>query len=444
MAQNQGSVTGGCDGVTMAIFDRQLEQQLERLREDLRHGRFEPYPVRRVYIQKTTGKLRPLGILTIRDRIVQETVRMVLEPIFEADFSPNSYGFRPNRRTMDAIKAITLYTTNATKYFWAIEGDIASCFDSIHHKKLLKLVQRRVKDQRLLALIQKFLRAGVMEGKLFKDTRYGVPQGGILSPLLSNIYLHELDRYMERYTGLSPWQKRKRRQQGKGNFTLSRYADDFVILTNGAKADAEAMRQEVADFLRDELKLTLSLEKTKVTHLNDGFAFLGFWLQRKVGHRGNRVTKVLIPPEAIRRFRGKILESTRGKTNDSVYTKILALDRIVGGWCRYYQYTTRASTVFNTLGHVVFKRMTLWLCAKYAISAPEAMRRFRHGNTLGTKRRTLRLPSDYRTQVYREPIRKPNPYTGRGPVGLRRETLFNVESMWTGFEAIKGQADRRD
>ena len=157
VAQNQGSVTGGCDGVTMAIFDRQLEQQLERLREDLRHGMFEPYPVRRVYIQKTTGKLRPLGILTIRGRIVQETVRMVLEPIFEADFSPNSYGFRPNRRTMDAIKAITLYTTNATKYFWAIEGDIASCFDSIHHKKLLKLVQRRVKDQRLLALIQKVI-----------------------------------------------------------------------------------------------------------------------------------------------------------------------------------------------------------------------------------------------------------------------------------------------
>jgi RNA-directed DNA polymerase len=248
---------------------------------------------------------------------------------------------------------------------------------------------------------------------------------------------------MERYPGLSAWQKRTRRQQGIGNFTLARYADDFVILTNGTKADAEAMPQEVADFLREKLKLTLSLEKTKVTHLHDGVACLGFWGQRKVGHRGQRGPKVRSLPDAIRRFRGKILEATRGQSKDSVHTKILALARLVGGWWRYYQSTTRARTVFNTLGHVVFKRMTRWLCAKDGISAPEALRRFRHGNTLGTTRRTLRLPSDYRTQVYRESIRKPNPYTARRPVGLRRATLFTVESRWTGFEAMKGQADRR-
>jgi len=176
-------------------------------------------------------KLRRLGIPAIRDRIVQEALRMVLEPIYEADFSPYSFGFRPNRRTMDAIKCITWSTQESKKYFWVIEGDLSSYFDTINHEKLVKILRRRVKDERLLHLIWKFLRAGVMAGKLFRDTKQGTPQGGVVSPLLANIYLAELDRYMERYTALSPKDKAKRRRQGKANYVQVRYADDVRHIT---------------------------------------------------------------------------------------------------------------------------------------------------------------------------------------------------------------------
>src|SRR2546426_6326600 len=198
VSQNAGSVTAGCDGIDMRSFDENLETNIQRIAKEVRTQMFEPYPVRRVYIPKDNGKVRPLGIPTISDRIVQEAIRMVLEPIYEADFSPYSFGFRPNRRTMDAIKGILWSTTEHAKLFWVIEGDIASYFDTINHKKLMQLLERRLRERRLLDLIWRFLQAGVMEGKLFKDTKQGTPQGGVVSPLLANIYLHELDRYMER------------------------------------------------------------------------------------------------------------------------------------------------------------------------------------------------------------------------------------------------------
>jgi len=206
--QNAGSITAGCDGINMATFDEELKENLQEITEELKSATFKPMPVRRVYIPKPNGKTRPLGIPSIKDRIVQEALRMVLEPIFEADFSPYSFGFRPTRRTMDAIKCITWSTQERKKYFWVIEGDIASYFDTIHHPKLIRLLGRRVKDQKILRLIWNFLRAGVMEKRTFRDTTLGTPQGGIVSPLLANIDLQELDRYMERYTVLSRWEKR--------------------------------------------------------------------------------------------------------------------------------------------------------------------------------------------------------------------------------------------
>jgi group II intron reverse transcriptase/maturase len=186
VAQNAGSVTAGCDGVTMDRFDEALEANLQRLAEELKSETFEPSPVRRVHIPKPNGKVRPLGIPAMKDRMVQEAMRMVLEPIFEADFSSYSFGFRPTRRTLDAIKCITWSTQESKKFFWVIEGDISSYFDTINHRKLLKLLRPRIKDEKLLRLIWKFLRAGVMEGKLFRDTTLGTPQGGI-STLLTKL-----------------------------------------------------------------------------------------------------------------------------------------------------------------------------------------------------------------------------------------------------------------
>ena len=182
VAQNAGSNTAGCDGITMRLFDQRLEENLRSLAEELRAGAFQPLPVRRVLIPKADGRHRPLGIGAIRDRIVQAALRMILEPIYEADFSQTSFGFRPLRRTMDAIRCITWSTTERKKFFWVIEGDLCSYFDTIHHRRLAKIVRRRIEDARIIELIWKFLRAGVMEGKLFQDSRRGVPQGGIVSP----------------------------------------------------------------------------------------------------------------------------------------------------------------------------------------------------------------------------------------------------------------------
>ena len=161
--QNAGSKTAGCDGINIRAFDENLEENLQRLIKELKSETFEPHPVRRVYIKKANGKLRPLGIPSIRDRIVQEALRMILEPIYEADFDQRSLGFRPTRRTMDAVKYLAANTVGNQRYYWVIEGDISSYFDTIKHKKLIKLIGHRIKDKKLLRLIWKYLRAGVME-----------------------------------------------------------------------------------------------------------------------------------------------------------------------------------------------------------------------------------------------------------------------------------------
>jgi len=440
VAQNQGSITAGCDGITMQVWDEHLVANQEQLRTDLKAGTFEPYPVRRVYIPKSHGRMRPLGIPTIRDRIVQEALRMILEPIYKAGFSQYSFGFRPNRSTMDAIKAVRFYTRERTKFFWIIEGDISSYFDTINHRVLMKLLRRRVRDERLLQLIWKYLRAGVMEKKLFRDTQQGTPQGGIVSPLLANIYLHELDRYMQRYTGLSVPEKTKRRKAGQANFAYIRYADDFVVLCNGRREQAEALKEELYTFLRMELKLTLSKEKTKVTHLNDGFKFLGFWIERSMGQKGI-TTKVLIPPGAFRKCRDKLSAVTDATTHrHSVTTKILAINRIIGGWCRYYQYCTRASTAFGKLEYHVFWSMAHWLGRKFQLTMPQVLRRFRKGNTLSTGTLNLLKASEFKTKVYAKRYLKPNPYTTQER--LQREEGV-MESSWWGQEPRPGIEDLR-
>jgi RNA-directed DNA polymerase len=190
--QNAGSKTAGCDGITMRDFEENLEDNLLKLRETLKAGKFEPLLVRRRIIKETKRdgrtKERPLGIPTIRDRIVQEALRMILEPIFEVDFSRNSYGFRPNRCTKDAVAYIVGRVTRPTSYGWVIEGDIQSFFDTIDHRKLMRLLERRIKDKKVLSLIGRFLKAGVMEQGKTRNTMLGTPQGGIISPLLANIY----------------------------------------------------------------------------------------------------------------------------------------------------------------------------------------------------------------------------------------------------------------
>jgi RNA-directed DNA polymerase len=444
VAQNAGCKTGGCDGVNMKEFDEDLEGNLNRLRETLQSDKFVACPVRRVYIPKTNGKVRPLGIPTIRDRIVQEAVRMALEPIFEADFSQRSFGFRPNRCTMDAIRHLMDHLQEGKNYFWIIEGDISAYFDTINHRKLMKLLGRRIEDEKLLSLIWKFLRAGVMERKLFKDTKLGTPQGGIVSPLLANVYLHELDKFMEKLVAIPRWTKEDRRKRGLGNYAYSRYADDFVILCNGTREQTMAVRDEVRDFLRDNLKLTLSTEKTKVTHINDGFDFLGFHLQRALGGKG-LVTKITIPQKAMERHRNIIRRATAPNTHeDSFATKILSLNRIIGGWCRYYQYTSKAYAQFTKQWQMTFWAVAHWIGRKHRINMPEILTRFRAKKdgfvTLGEGKFRLLRHQSFRTLRYKVSPFKPNPYTTQEII--RREELLN-DNPWLGTEDRPGAMDLR-
>lgn len=271
---HQGAKTAGIDGVTKKAFvsvEAQWEL-VEELHRELREQRFRPAPVRRIHIPKANGKMRPLGIATLKDRVVQMLVKMVLEPIWESDFLNCSNGFRPGRKTMDCIAALDSYINNRNKYYWVIEGDIKGAFDNVQHDILLKCLAERIADRRLLNLIRRFLKAGLMEGGLFRHTELGVPQGSICSPLLANVYLHQLDRHWwNTYGSLHRKAKERRRTEHKGNCALIRYADDWLLLTNGSKAEAYRLRDEFQAFLRDELKLELSVEKTHITHVNDGF-----------------------------------------------------------------------------------------------------------------------------------------------------------------------------
>jgi len=436
--QNAGSKTAGCDGIDMSEFNQNLEGNLLNLLTSLQTETLVASPARRVYIPKTNGKVRPLGIPTIRDRIVQEAIRMVLEPIFEADFSQYSFGFRPNRCTMDAIKCITWSTQENKKFFWVIEGDISSYFDTINHRKLMQLLEKRIDDRKLLNLIWKFLRSGVMERKLFKDTKLGTPQGGIISPLLANVYLHELDKHMEQYTTLTAKERIARRKARMGNFAYVRYADDFVILGNGTKERMMGMREEICNFLTQTLCLTLSMEKTKVTHLDDGFDFLGFQVQRNMGQTGMK-TKVLISAKSEQKHLEKIQSATTPNTHeDSVSTRVKALNRIIAGWCRYFQYTSRASLQFGKLGHKTFWYFAHWLGRKFQLSMPQVMKTYRCHGSLGNENVFLIRHSSYTTQHYKKRFLKPNPYTMQERI--EREELPN-DNPWLGFEERPGMAD---
>ena len=265
--QNKGSGTAGIDGMTKSNFLGDSDGYIRSLQEALKAKTFEPAPVKRVYIPKPNSeKKRPLGILTLLDRIVQEALRMILEPIWEADFSLHSYGFRPNRSTYDAITYIGKRLTGSSgeTYQWVIEGDIASYFDAIPHRRLMKAVKERVADRQLRDVLWQFLRAGVMHQGAIQETLTGTPQGGIVSPLLANIYLHTLDRYMEStYLNFTKYQREKRRREGKGNVLYVRFADDWVVLCNGTKAEAHAIKQELGEFL-STMGLTLSEDSTKL------------------------------------------------------------------------------------------------------------------------------------------------------------------------------------
>ena len=359
-----GSQTDGVDRVTRKAFKGDYERQMTALIDQLKRKTYQPQPVRRVYISKHDGKKRPLGIPALRDRIVQEALRAILDPIYESDFYRHSYGFRKGRRTMDAIAALMPLFYSNVKHYYVIEGDLQSYFDTVHHRTLMKLLRRRLKDRALLDLLWKFLKAGVMEGGLFGRTESGVPQGGVISPLLANVYLNEFDQWAATQWDLDPNTRQGRRRAGLGNYKMVRYADDFVVVSNGPIAEVKSTKQAIQQFLENELHLTLSEEKTVITHVNNGFDFLGFHIQRK-RVSGKWAVHLRPAAKAKERVKRKLKDLTsRNWTWMDEYNRLATLNAMVRGWAEYYRYTSLVRDIEDITRFTWF-RYLYWLRKKH-------------------------------------------------------------------------------
>lgn len=364
--RNRGARSAGVDHVRPSDIPRDEVSILFALRDDLKAGRFAPLPVRERMIPKASGKLRRLGIPTARDRIVQASLKLVLEPIFEADFKPASYGFRPGRRPHDAIAEIHMFASQG--YTWVLEGDITACFDEIDHSALIYRVRHRIGDKRVLGTVKALLHSGILsEDGLTRETKSGTPQGGILSPLLANIALSVLDEHFaevwERDMGTRT-QRATRRNHKEATYRLIRYADDFVVMVHGTKEHTEALRAEVAVVL-SKVGLRLSPEKTMTVHIDEGFDFLGFRIQRQTKRGSTKAYLYTWPSKkSLSSIKAKVKAITRQGTNNSLSSLLRQINGVLRGWTNYFRHGVSKDS-FAYLHHYTWLRVVHWLRRKY-------------------------------------------------------------------------------
>ena len=323
VVENGGSA--GIDGRSVKVVKEAGEEEVSILHRQLRADSYRPAPVKRVWIDKPgSAEKRPLGVPTVRDRIVQTALRHVIEPIFERDFAPQSYGFRPGRGCKDALRRVEQLLREGR--VWVVDADLKSYFDTIPHRALLKRVSEKIADGRVLKLIESYLKAGVMESvKEWKPSEGGTPQGAVMSPLLANIYLDPLD-----------W------EMARAGAPMVRYADDFVVLCQ-SEEEARAALDQIQGFAQAN-GLTLHPEKTRIVDASQkgGFDFLGYHFER--GMKWPR-------PKSLEKFKEKVREKTRRTEGRSLKAICADLNRTLKGWFEYFKHS-KQTTFGNLDGYV--------------------------------------------------------------------------------------------
>ena len=326
VARNQGAA--GVDGQSIERFEAQSERYLRELQRSLTEGRYQPDPVKRVEIPKGDGKTRPLGIPTVKDRIVQTALKMVIEPIFEVQFRPGSFGFRPGRGCKDALREVDRLLKEG--YTHVVDADLKSYFDTILHDRLMRLVEGSISDSRIVALIDGFLRQEIMSDVARWQPAAGTPQGAVLSPLLANLYLHPLDVLME-----------------QSGYRMVRYADDFVILC-ASEAEAAAALRQVTTWVNAN-GLTLHPCKTRIgdaAQPGQGFDFLGYRFE--AGHR-------FVRDKSLRAFKDKVRARTIRSRGDSLERIIADLNPMLRGWFGYFKHAR--PRLFRRIDQMIRRRL---------------------------------------------------------------------------------------
>lgn len=347
---NKGS--GGVDGITIdhIVNEHGEEQFVEEIRERLITGTYHPLPARRREIPKGDGKFRPLGIPAIIDRVVQMATKLVIEPIFETDFKESSYGFRPKRDAKGAIRHIRRAVKKGV--YWVVDVDITGYFDNIQHEKLMKLVEQRISDRRILKLIRKWLKAGYVKDNQFYETELGSPQGGVISPLLGNIYLNYLDTIWEnKFTELG---------------TFVRYADDLVIL---CKTKEQALKSiDVLKAVFGKLELQMNTSKSKLINLWDdkeGFDFLGMHhrkIPKQIKGTERHILRSYPSKKAMKKMKEKVKEVTepRNRLFWTMNRMVEELNPKIQGWRNYYAMDSFADLFLNKIDWYIRKRLMLF------------------------------------------------------------------------------------